>query len=66
MDFQFKDSYRLNSKGRKVYSKENTKHKKGRVVILILDKVYFRTSNIITEKQGHFYDRRINLSQVHR
>lgn len=53
--------------GRKVYMKENTNLKKGRVVMLILGKAYFRTSNITTEKQGHFYNnRRINSPGGHK
>lgn len=53
-DFRYKDTYRLNSMGRKVYTKENNNHKKGRVVILILDKNTSEQARLLKKKKDIF------------
>lgn len=52
--------------GRYIYNNTNNKHKKAVSVILILDRVDFKRSNIIEDTQGYFIMIDIKLLRRHK
>ena len=48
------DTYRLKVRGWEKVLHSNGNHKKAGVIILISDKIYFKTKTVIKDKEGHY------------
>ena len=52
--FRSKDTQRLKGRGWKKVLNANGNNKKGKVVILILDKIDFKAKTVTKDKEGHY------------